>query len=303
MLRYYLAATALRIASLNATTRSAYRLFANQVGGRQRRRAVRSGYINRAQENLAFVEAQGGIRDGMRVLEIGTGWVHWEALFTRLFYDVELVLFDVWDNRQFDGFINYSRQLRTRLAAEVPRPADQIARAEALLDKIIACGSFDEFYALVGARYVLEPSGSMAAIADKSIDLAISSDVLEMIDARALPAVASDIFRVLKQGGLTTHQIVFGDHLRIYDRAVHPKQYMAFTDRQWLRWFENEVQYTNHWQHSDFVRLFKEAGFEFSDERIVESCDSATLALAPRYAGYDRKDRDACVTRLGMIKA
>ena len=302
MLRYFLAANSLRLASFNGVTRAAYRNLANLVGGRRRRREIRSGYIQRANQNLCFVEQQGGIADGMRVLEIGTGWVHWEALFFRLFYDVELVLFDVWDNRQFEGFINYVRQLRIRLRAEVDRPSEQIDRAEAMLDRISQCTSFEQFYDLVGASYVIEPGGSMGAIADQSIDLAMSSDVLEMVDARALPDLVGHLFRVLKPGSLTAHQIVFGDHLRIYDRTVHPKQYMAFTEGQWLRWFENEVQYTNHWQHCDFVELFKSQGFAFSTDAIVETCDSSTLALAPKFATYDRRDLDACVTRLGMIK-
>ncbi|MFY7744445.1 MAG: hypothetical protein ACOVQY_03415 [Erythrobacter sp.] len=42
--------------------------------------------MTRADQNLAFIEQHGGIRDGMKVLELGTGWVHWEALFLRAFY-------------------------------------------------------------------------------------------------------------------------------------------------------------------------------------------------------------------------
>ena len=47
------------------------------------------------------------VHHGDRILELGTGWLHWEALTLRLFYDIEAVLFDVWDNRQLGGLKNY----------------------------------------------------------------------------------------------------------------------------------------------------------------------------------------------------
>ena len=114
MLKYQLAAIALKAFSLNSATRKAYRWIGNRVGGKARSQWIKPSYLQRAHENLRFIEQRGAIADGMQLVELGTGWVHWESLFTRMFYDVKITLFDVWDNRQFGGFIHHAQQLRDR---------------------------------------------------------------------------------------------------------------------------------------------------------------------------------------------
>ena len=248
--------------------------------------------------NLRHIEAHGGIRDGLRLLELGTGWVHWEALFTRLFYDVRVVLFDVWDNRQFPGFLHYASELRHRLRTEVSRDPSAIARAETLMDRVLQARDFTEVYDLLGFEYLVEPSGSLGAVSDASIDLVISSDVLEHVPRAAMTTLISDLARILRPGGRTAHQIVFTDHLTIYDRTVHPKNYLRYSDRQWRRWFENGVQYINRLQPSDFARMFREAGFEIEAETTVQTCDSSQLRIAEPFRAYRTEELNIAVNRI-----
>ncbi|RYZ59066.1 MAG: class I SAM-dependent methyltransferase, partial [Proteobacteria bacterium] len=255
-------------------------------------------YIYRAAGNLAYIEQFGAIADGYRLLELGTGWVHWESLFTRLFYDVRITLFDVWDNRQFPGFLSFAGALRKRLRAEVDRPADQIDRAEKLLDRVLACRSFDEVYALLGFEYVIDPTGSLKAVPDGSLDLIISSDVMEHVPRGAIPTLMKDFMRVLKPGRMAAQQIVEKDHLTIYAPQAHPKAYLRYDERTWKRWYENDVQYVNRMQHSDFLREFKAAGFTVVAEETVATCDSSQIEIAPEFKHYTKADLDAIVTRV-----
>lgn len=298
MFRYVLAAAALKAFSATEPGRKAYRRIGNYLGGRTRKKGIKPGYIQRADGNLRFIEDQGAIADGMKVLELGTGWTHWEALFTRIFYDVEVTLFDVWDNRQFDGFLHYAQTLRADLRATVDRPGEIIDRAEALLDKVLLCRSFDEVYALLGFRYLVDPLGSLRAVPDASLDLVISSDVMEHIPRQSIGGLAADFARAVKPGGAVAQQIVMADHLCIYDRAVHPKNYLRYSDRRWKLLFDNDVQYVNRLQHSDFVKLFSDAGFEILREEITNTCDSSAIRIAREFSHYDRRDLDATVTRL-----
>lgn len=302
MLRYLAAATALRLFSVNQTTRRGYRALGNFVGEQGRKTAVKGHYVQRAQENLEFVESLEAIADGMVVMELGTGWVHWEALFTRAFYEVELLLFDVWDNRQFDGFIRYAGHLRDYLIANPTYRPERRERAIALLDRVLSCDGFETVYGVLGAKYIIDPEGSLEQIGEASVDLVVSSDVLEHVDANAVPVLARDLFRILRHGGVAAHQIVEADHLRIYDSAVHPKQYLRYSDAQWGLLFQNKVQYINRLQHSDYVAAFSAAGFDIIGSGIHTRCDSATLKVAERFQHYSRDDLDATVTRLGARK-
>jgi len=302
MLKYNLAAIALKAFSATSTTRKAYRSIGNVLGARRRGNAINPSYLQRAHENLRFIEAHGGIADGMKLVELGTGWVHWESLFTRLFYDVEVILFDVWDNRQFAGFIHYAGQLRQRMAAEIDRDPAAIARAEALLDQVLAASSFEEVYALLGFRYLIDPTGSLAAIPDASIDLTISSDVLEHVPRAAVPLLAQDLCRILRPGGRSANQIVFNDHLTIYDRSVHPKNFLRYSDMMWKCVYENEVQYVNRMQPSDFRSAFRGAGLVVEAEAVVQRCDASQLDVASSFAGYSREDIETSVNRVLVRK-
>lgn len=298
MIKYQLAAVALKAFSLNSVTRKAYRKLGNVLGGKARSKAIKASYIQRAHENLRFIEERGGIADGMQLLELGTGWVHWESLFTRAFYDVRIILFDVWDNRQFDGFQHYARQLRERMAAEVDRDPAAIARAEALLDQVLACRSFDEVYALLGFTYLIDPEGSLKAIPDHTVDLMISSDVLEHVPSASVPTLARDLHRVLKPGGRSSNQIVFADHLCIYDRSVHPKNLLRYSKTAWKLLYGNVVQYVNRLQPSDFRDAFRNAGLTIVDEQVVESCNIDTVRVDRAFAHYSRDDLAVMVNRL-----
>lgn len=299
MLKYVLAATALRAFSVNSTTRRAYRKLGNFAGGRKRGRAVRPHYFERAEGNLAWIERHNAIADGMKLVELGTGWVHWESLYTRLFYDVRITLFDVWDNRQFEGFLHHACELRRSLRLHAgARAEDKLAKAESLLDRLALCSGFEEAYDLLGFTYLVNDKGSLSAIADGSIDLVISSDVMEHVPRDSMARLIGDFRRILRPGGCASQQIVETDHLTIYDRSIHAKNYLRYTDRQWQRWFDNHVQHINRLQHSDFVKAFADGGFEIAGEEVVASCDSTRIPIAPQFAHYDRADLDATVTRL-----
>jgi SAM-dependent methyltransferase len=284
MLRYVLAAQALRAASVSP---SLYRKLGNRFSGRAK--SVERHYVERADANLGFIESLECIRDGMTVLELGTGWVHWEALFSSLFHDVRFILFDVWDNRQFTGFLRYASHLKDNL----PRKS---RRASALLPQILECQSFDEVYSLLGWIYIVEPSGSLDRIPDGSLDLVISSDVLEHIPPIGLKQLVSDLRRVLRPNGVCAAQIVQEDHLRIYDRSVHPKNYLRYSDLQWNALFNNRVQYINRLQHSDYLKMLSRDFDILADEVVARS--EIPFRVADRFSSYSQHDLGAGVTRI-----
>jgi hypothetical protein len=298
MLRYRLAAGALKAFSLNETTRRAYRRLGNAVGGRRRAHSVKRNAVGKADRSLRFLEDNGAIEAGMRLLELGTGWVHWEALFTRCFHEVEITLLDVWDNRSFEGFRYHAAALRDGIPGLEMRDGAAREKAIALLGQVLDCHDFSEVYRLLGWHYLIDAEGTLDALPDRSVDLAFSSDVMEHVPADRLADLVDNIRRVLVPGGRVAQHIVEADHLCLYDPTAHRKAYLQFGDAEWGRWFDNRVQHMNRWQHSDFVRLYRDHGFTVLAEEIVTSADTASLNLAPRWRDYDKTDLDACFTRL-----
>jgi SAM-dependent methyltransferase len=241
------------------------------------------------------------VRDGDRILELGTGWLHWEALTLRLFYNVEAVLLDVWDNRQLDGLKNYVRQLGQLLDNHFGLSAPELRRAQSLIEMIVKVGSFAELYKILGFEYVVESAGRLSQFPNDSFQLVVSGGVLEHIKRESLPMLIGETRRILKSGGWAVHSIDTADHLEHYDRSVSPKKYLSFSEETWARLFENEVQYINRMQRGEWLELFRANGFELVEEE-TRRVDISNIKLATRYAHMHKEDLECTVLKVALRK-
>src|SRR6266513_2178769 len=139
MVKYVATAAALKCFSSGPLMRSLYRYVGNRVGDKQRSAGKMPDYYpERIKRMLRLQKKHNIVHDGDRILELGTGWLHWEALTLRLFYDIEAVLFDVWDNRQLGGLKNYLSQLAPMLVDDGFELSDaELKRAQSLIEAIL----------------------------------------------------------------------------------------------------------------------------------------------------------------------
>src|SRR5258707_4556335 len=144
MVKYITTAVALKCFSSSALMRNLYRRLGNTVGNKRRSSgAMPDYYPERVKRMLRLQKQHNIVSNGDRILELGTGWLHWEALTTKLFFDIQAVLFDVWDNRQLTALKNYAAQLSPILLKDnLGLPSEQLERAQSLLRAI---GSIDTF--------------------------------------------------------------------------------------------------------------------------------------------------------------
>lgn len=295
MFKYLMTAAALKAFSTSPRTKRMYRQLGNKLGQKRRiRYGLSRKYIDRAKRMLELCEKHQAIQPGDRLLEIGTGWIHWESTIIRLFYDVEITLFDVWDNRQLEAYKHSFGQLDAIIEQEIDMNAEQRERVHGLLQSITKAASFEEIYDLLGFQYVIDPTGTLKQFQDGYFAAIYSCNVLEHVDRSILPEFVRDFHRLLKPGGYSIHQIDPGDHLAYYDRSVCLKNYLRYSDRMWQRYFENDVQYFNRVQRSDWIRLYNEAGFELIEEESTLT-DISTIKVNKSYANLCEQDLK-CIT-------
>ncbi len=117
MLRYTLAAAALKAFSATPQTRKLYRSLGNTFGGKQRAkgRIDLPSYLRRGMLLRDLYGKYENLQPNDRLLELGTGWMHWYAIFLRLAYECRITTLDVWDNRQFDALIAGVARMRIEL--------------------------------------------------------------------------------------------------------------------------------------------------------------------------------------------
>ena len=302
MVKYITTAVALKCFSSNPLMRNLYRRLGNTVGNKRRSSGTMPGYYPERVKRMLRLQRQHNIvSNGDRILELGTGWLHWEALTLRLFYDIKAVLFDVWDNRQLGGLKNYVRQLGSKLNDGFELSAAELSRARSIIDEILKVESFDQLYELLGFEYVIESSGSLCQFSDNSFQLVVSGGVLEHVKREALPLLLGETRRILKPGGWAVHSIDTADHLEHYDRTVSPKLYLSFSEELWRRLCENEVQYINRMQRGEWLDLFKANGFELIEEE-ARRVDINRLTLANRYKDMEKADLECTVLKLALRK-
>jgi hypothetical protein len=157
MIKYISTAAALKCFSSAPLTRSLYRKLGNRLGNSRRSKGVMPSYYPERLKWVLRLQRQHHIvKNGDRILELGTGWLHWEALTLRLFYDIEAVLFDVWDNRQLGGLKNYVRQLAPMLNNGFHLTEAETRRARSLSNEILATESFESLYIFLCLKYFVE---------------------------------------------------------------------------------------------------------------------------------------------------
>lgn len=297
MIRYGMAALALKTFSASETTKRAYRWLGNRFGAKKRQNADLDAYIRRGNLLVELYRKHAVPQPADRLLELGTGWMHWYAVYLRLFFDLRVTTLDVWDNRQFEAFKACFSRLRARMEREPAAPG-----ARATLERMLCAGSFDEVYAALGMNHVIVPDGSLDQFPEASFGSVFSMHVLEHVHRDAVPGLLRGLHRVLRPGAVTIHQIGIDDHLAHYDRSASRKQYLSYSDRLWSALFENDVQYINRLQMSDWVSAFAQNGFVLLD-RIAEKTTLERLRISPAFSRYTEEDLACTILTLVLRRA
>jgi cyclopropane fatty-acyl-phospholipid synthase-like methyltransferase len=303
MLRYHLAAAALRSLSSSALTRRFYRdVLGNRMGARRRlQQGLEPAYVVKAGQFLDLARRHGGVRDGMRLLELGTGWMHFYAIFIRLFHDVSVTLVDVWDNRQLEALQHVFRQLDAQLDTSFELSPAERERAHALLEVVDRVSTYDELYARLGFEYRIDPTGVHAALPDDHFDLIFSFDVLEHVNREDVLPLLRNTTRLLRPGGVQLHLIGIADHLTNYDSGMSWKNYIRYSDRAWKAFFENDVQYINRIQRSEWLAMFRTCGLRVLEESRM-TCDVSRLKPSVDFSRFDRTDLECVVLTVALQK-
>jgi hypothetical protein len=119
--------------------------------------------------------------------------------------------------------------------------------------------------------------------ADPQVDCSCSNEVLEHVPAEQLPDLLKEIRRVTR--GITIHSIDYSDHYARSDPSISRLNFLRYSDEEWAR-FNGRRHHVNRLRHSDYLRLFREAGFTILEESTLPGED-APKQIADRFRCYD----------------
>ena len=128
---------------------------------------------------------------------------------------------------------------------------------------------------------------SLAAVADASVDLVLSSSVLEHV--RDLRGLLAEVGRVLRPGGAMLHLVDYRDHFFKY-----PFHFLQFSETVWERWLDPGD--LPRWRLSGQLRMLGEMGYRV-DVLALTRDDDGFAKIAPHLAaGFDATDPEMAVT-------
>lgn len=106
------------------------------------------------------------------------------------------------------------------------------------------------------ATYHCSGLRSLRSLPDASVDFIWSHAVLEHVRREAVPGMARELRRVLRAGGVCSHQVDLKDHLG------GSLNNLRIASGWWEKdWMARSGFYTNRLRKTDFIRIFTEAGF------------------------------------------
>ncbi|MEY9362209.1 methyltransferase domain-containing protein [Bradyrhizobium yuanmingense] len=124
-----------------------------------------------------------------------------------------------------------------------------------------------------------------------SIDCAVSVETLEHIPKSDIAAILKELRRIMRPDGLILMQIDYGDHFKGFDPSISSFNFLTYSDEDWAP-FQSRFQYVNRLRHSEYLQLFREAGFELlSDQPDRRPPEQQILErLAPRFRNFSPED-------------
>ncbi|MBX3727237.1 MAG: methyltransferase domain-containing protein [Xanthomonadales bacterium] len=238
------------------------------------------------------VEANGATVDGARVLEVGTG--------RRLGLPLSLWL----QGAERVTTVDLNPYLRAELVHEdLVQMRAQRDRVESLLGERLDRRRLDALLELAGAfslpalldlcaiRYASPADAASLELADASIDLHVSYEVMEHIPGPVLAAILREAARLLRPGGLAVHCIDLTDHFSHSDPGIGPLNFLRFGERGFRLLAGNGFMYMNRLQVDDYDAIWAHTGLAVR-ERLAEpdpdvgaALAAGAIPLAPRFSG------------------
>lgn len=245
--------------------------------------------------NLAE-EVERPIKDAS-VLEVGTGWRPLVPFVYSLIGAKNILTVDVnpWLTHAYA--LETWRAIGTRLeliAAETNTPLVDIRERYRRVDFSVT--DLDDFLAQVGVTYLYPGDARNTNLPESSIDMVISSNVLEHIPHDIQAAIHDESLRILKPGGVAVHRFNPQDHYSTVDSTITNANFLRYSLREWNWLGGSGLAYHNRLRAPAYRKLFVDAGFDLKicrervDQRSLKAIESGELPLAAEFSSELPRD-------------
>jgi SAM-dependent methyltransferase len=159
-----------------------------------------------------------------------------------------------------------------------------------------AIRTLDQLLEPLNIRYVYPGDARDTGLAADSVDIVLSSNVLEHIPRDVQEGIHRESLRILRAGGIAVHRFNPQDHYATVDRRITHANFLRYSSEEWHWYGGSGLAYHNRLRSRDFSQMFAAAGFSLEisrtriDARSLESIQSGELPIHPEFAGYSPQE-------------
>jgi hypothetical protein len=124
-----------------------------------------------------------------------------------------------------------------------------------------------------------------------SIDLFVSTGVLEYIPRDILKNILTEFRRIGSPGAVQSHYLNLIDQYSYFDRSITPFNFLKFSEERW-KLFNSPITWLNRMRISDYRELFSKLGYEVTKEVNTSgsAADLHRIQLAPEFQKHSEAD-------------
>ncbi len=148
----------------------------------------------------------------------------------------------------------------------------------------------------LNARYLTNDTAGLSEIPDGSLDLILSTAVLEHVRRTDFPLLTREMMRLLRPGGTAYHEVDLMDHLG------GAQNNLRFSEKTWESpLMANSGFYTNRLRCREILHIMRGAGFETALTRVVRwpAPPTSRDALAEPFRSLP--DDELLIANFGML--
>ena len=254
---------------------------------------TRLDYCHRHLE--AFLESRPARTGDWRVLDLGTGWFPTVPVGLYLCGAAEIWTFDIAPflrsaqvKLMLDRFAECEEagELQKRLPWLRPERLANLREFSASWDGRSPAALLEKMNIHSRVR-----AAQQTTLESGSIDLFVSTAVLEYIPCEVLKSILLEFKRLSSLTAVQSHYINLCDHFSYFDPSITPFNYLKYTQR-WWNYLNSPLAWQSRQRISDYRALFAETGHRIirEDDTKGNPEDLRKARLAPEFQHYSFED-------------
>ncbi len=253
--------------------------------------------LHRAFELTDLSMEAGHSLEGTDVFEIGTGWRPLVPFVFALAGAKSVRTIDVnpWLTKTYalETWAAIGDRLE-EIAARTGAPDSELEQRYRAVDTSVE--SLSEFLKQLNITYIYPGDARETGFEAQSVDLIVSSNVLEHIPLDVQTAIHEESLRVLKPGGLSVHRFNPQDHNSTVDSSITHANFLKFSSDEWTWLGGSGLAYHNRLRSREYRQMFENCGFELTvcreriDQRSLDAIQSGELVVDKQFSHFSPKE-------------